>query len=210
MAKISFDEFYARRADYFGKEPSESLEFFISMYNVAPCSALDIGAGEGRNTFFLAKQGFDVTAIEPSPVGATYIRTGARSLGGAGHISVINETYLDAMLGGEKYDLIFAVTALDHMTLDDVKKSVKDIKSRLSSRGYVFFVVFTELDPGNTESKKNASDCAGQIKHYFRQNELKELFSDFEILEYVEFFKHDASHGKPHDHHKAKLIARKK
>ena len=47
------------------------------------------------------------------------------------------------------------------------------------------------------------------FKHYFSKNELRDYFKEFDILYYNEYIKPDNSHGKPHVHGKAKLIARK-
>ena len=207
MKNTFFDAFYGASACYFGQEPTKSLVRFLSRYDVKPGKVIDIGAGEGRNTFYLAEKGFQVTAIEPSVIGAREILSQAQSF--SQDIYVINDVYLTQTLTEIDFDIIVAVTSLDHMIYDDVIQSVLDIKQRLKKGGYVFAVVFTEDDPGNRNDVKNASDCANQIKHYFRQNELKKLFSDFEILEYKETETVDESHGKPHKHNKATLVAKK-
>ncbi len=44
-----------------------NLERIITEYCIAPCHALDIGCGHGSNAIWLAQQGFDVDATDPSP-----------------------------------------------------------------------------------------------------------------------------------------------
>ena len=75
--------------------------------------------------------------------------------------------------------------------------------------GYVYILVFTEDDPGFKKDIENASECSLFIKHYFKKGELRNFFSDFEILEYSEYIKKDTTHGPIHYHGKAKLFARK-
>ena len=48
-------------------EPNQFVAQFLS--DLPPGSAIDLGAGEGRNAVWLAKQGWDVTAVDFSAVG---------------------------------------------------------------------------------------------------------------------------------------------
>src|SRR5690349_11870900 len=48
--------------------PSQYLEGFITEGRVKPCRALELGCGTGTNAVYLAQQGFDVTAVDLSPI----------------------------------------------------------------------------------------------------------------------------------------------
>lgn len=95
------------------------------------------------------------------------------------------------------------------MEHNEIGQTVSEIKRILKPGGYVYILVFTEDDPGFKKDTNNASECLLFIKHYFKKNELKELFSGFNILEYSEYMKRDTTHGPIHYHGKAKLFARK-
>ena len=79
----------------------------------------------------------------------------------------------------------------------------------LVPNGLLFATVFTVKDPGACADKSPASECAHHIKHYFKQNELRELFPHLQLLLYQESTELDASHGKTHYHCKANYIGRK-
>ena len=66
---IMWDQRYATDTYLFGTEPNE---FLVSHTQRIPCKGkvLCIGAGEGRNAIYLAKQGYKVTAVDASSVGA--------------------------------------------------------------------------------------------------------------------------------------------
>jgi SAM-dependent methyltransferase len=52
-----------------------------ALADVAPGSALDLAAGEGRNALWLAERGWDVTAVDFSPVGLEKGRRSAAARG---------------------------------------------------------------------------------------------------------------------------------
>lgn len=78
-----------------------------------PPRALDIGAGNGRNSVYLAEAGYAVTAIDVSPVGLAEVR---RRGAERGHIiETIEGDAYGAEYAPESFDLI----ALVFMTLND-------------------------------------------------------------------------------------------
>jgi len=69
-----------------------------------PGSALDIGMGQGRNSIFLAQQGWNVTGFDPSQEGVRQARERAAKLGLHLQALVAREEGFD--LGVEHWDLI--------------------------------------------------------------------------------------------------------
>lgn len=204
---MNFDKFYSNDNTYFSPEHSGGMEECLKKYNVQACTAIDIGAGEGRNSLYLASLGFDVYAVEPSEVGAKKILQKAKDRGV--EVSVLNTDIITATKNLNNIGFAVALTSLEHMDYDYLLEAVRKIKGVLKPGGYIYAMVFTEEDPGFKKDLPNASECALFIKHYFKKDELKELFSDFDILEYSEYMKIDETHGPVHYHGKAKLFARK-
>lgn len=63
----SWDAMYATDAFVFGTTANDFLVEQLS--SMAPCVALSLGEGEGRNAVWMAARGFTVTAIDLSPAG---------------------------------------------------------------------------------------------------------------------------------------------
>ena len=204
---MNFDEFYSIPHTYFSQEHSGGMEECLKKYKVSPCTAIDIGAGEGRNSLYLASLGFNVYAIELSEVGAKKILQRAKDYGV--EVAVLNTDIVTASKNLSDIGFAVALTSLEHMDYDYLLEAVKEIKRILKPGGYIYAMVFTEDDPGYKKDLLNASECALFIKQKKKKGELKELFSDFEILEYSEYMKIDETHGPTHYHGKAKLFARK-
>jgi SAM-dependent methyltransferase len=70
MAGVDADAWDARYADedrVWGAEPNRFVVQYLS--DLTPGTAIDLGAGEGRNAVWLARQGWQVTAVDFSAVG---------------------------------------------------------------------------------------------------------------------------------------------
>lgn len=204
---MNFNNFYSKTKEYFSSKHSGGMETAIKKYSIAPCKAVDIGAGEGRNSIYLSEVGFDVIAIEPSEVGAKKIlqQSKERNL----EIRVYQSDFLSVTQGLSNVGFVVSLTALEHMEYDYMLQSISVIKQIIQPGGYIYIVAFTEDDPGFKKDIRNASECSMFIKHYFKRYELRNLFSDFNILEYSEYMKEDSTHGPLHYHGKAKLVAQK-
>lgn len=204
---MNFDSFYSSEDIYFSQNHSGGMVECLEKFQVAPCTALDIGAGEGRNSLYLAANGFNVISVEPSSVGARKIQEASQKF--ELNINVLNSDLLTVSASLNDIGFVLALTALEHMEYDYLIRAVVEIKRLITPGGYFYAIVFTEEDPGFIKDTENASECAMFIKHYFKKNELHNFFSDFDVLVYKEYTKEDLSHGKAHFHGKAKIFVKK-
>ncbi|HEX3035729.1 MAG TPA: class I SAM-dependent methyltransferase [Thermodesulfobacteriota bacterium] len=210
-----FNDLYRSSEMYYGWEPRKEFQDYISNVELTGKTVLDLGCGEGRYSIYLAERGCSVTSVDMSHVGLNKLRLNAKQR----HLQV--QTYLRDVADYEfpecKFDLVIAATLLDH--LDDIArpKVISGIKRTLKHEGVAFISVFTTHDPGykagveilNGDEKHNVSDTSVCIEHYFRPNELREKFNDFDVLYYYEGIEPDFQHGTPHHHGWASVIARK-
>ena len=80
----SFEKWEARfrqsSADEWALRPGAEFEVKVAVgayrkaYGDGPARALDLGAGDGRHTLYLAEQNFDVLAVDAAPSGVDLIR----------------------------------------------------------------------------------------------------------------------------------------
>lgn len=78
MHKDKWNQRYSGKELLWPQEPSAILK--REMADIPPGQALDLAAGEGRNAFFLAKQGWEVTAVDFSEVAVKKGRELAKKL----------------------------------------------------------------------------------------------------------------------------------
>jgi len=131
--------------------------------------ALDIATGKGRNAIFLAEQGFDVVAIDVSPVALDEARQ--RAAGKSLSISWQQADLERIELPEATYDLVVDFNYLQ-------RSLIPQIKAALKPGGHVIF-----------ETYLTGQEILGHPKnpaYLLRHNELLELFRDFRVLCYRE------------------------
>lgn len=163
-----WDKRFSRDMYLYGKEPVEFLRTRIG--DLPMGKALCLAAGEGRNAVYLAKQGYDVTAMDPSPKGlekASALAT-ERGVTIKTEVGDLQEGY---EMGVEKYDLITDFYYHDTGMLPDVMRALKP--------GGMFVLQnfsIQQLDT-NRFGPKNPD-------YLVKPNELLDIFSDYRIIFY--------------------------
>jgi SAM-dependent methyltransferase len=77
-----WDERYAKgETPWDTGQPSSELRRVLPEISLRPCRALELGCGSGTNAVWLAQQGFDVTAIDLSPLAVERARRRAEAAG---------------------------------------------------------------------------------------------------------------------------------
>ncbi len=141
---------------------SKVLKHYINHATVG--DALDIACGQGRNTVFLAEQGFCVDAIDISEIALSYLD------------AIQQVTPICADLDGyefdKMYDLIVNINYLDRTLISQIKRALKP-------DGIIMFETFVEAEGRGFHKPSNHT-------YLLRVNELLKLFETFEIIYYEE------------------------
>lgn len=165
-----WDRKFASSDFIYGKDPAG---FLVANVELLPATghALDVAAGEGRNSVFLARQGLVVDAVDISEVGLAK----ARQLAGEAGVS-INTIVADLSVYSvtpETYDVVVVINYLQRDLIDDLKAALKP-------GGIVIYETYTaaQLDiPGAHHMRR---------EYLLEAGELRVMFEEFEILEYRE------------------------
>ncbi|MGW3140467.1 class I SAM-dependent methyltransferase [Streptomyces sp. NPDC001139] len=111
-------DFYADRSrpvPFFAGKPDENLVSSVERGLVTPGRALDLGCGPGRNALYLASLGFEVDAVDLSPVAIDWARERARETGAEVRF-LCGDAF--ALLGAEingRYDLVHDSGCFHHL-----------------------------------------------------------------------------------------------
>jgi tellurite methyltransferase len=167
--KVRWDQ--QHESKHGSSEPSSFLAeiFAAEAWPMPRGRALDIACGKGRNALFLAERGFDVVAIDISPVA---LEEGKRRAGEKNLAITWQQADLEQIqLKEAAYDLVVNFNYLQRSLIPQIKMALKP-------RGYVIFDTYL-IDQPTIGHPKNPA-------YLLEHNELLKSFRDFRVLYYRE------------------------
>lgn len=195
--KYYFDKWYKESEDLFWKGATDKKYLDILLSRLTKGNILDLGAGEGGDAIYLAKKGFEVTAVDISEAALKKLSKWAKKENVAVNVEVAD---LEDYQIQESYDGIISFAAIHFLPKDKIDKLIKNMKEKTNKGGVNIILVFREGDSSQGKFKM----------YYFKDNELKEYYKDWKVILYKEYEDLDTTHGKPHIHKIALIIAEKK
>jgi cyclopropane fatty-acyl-phospholipid synthase-like methyltransferase len=195
-------------------KPDESLKKIIKY--VQKGTGLDIGAGNGRNSIFLAKKGFKMEAIDNKKEWLKTCTQYAKKYNLPIKTKIIDIKKFKFPI--EKYTLVIGITSLDFLKTSEIKKILTKIKKSLKKKGIFYMVVFSIKDQTFKNLKKKGIKMIEKntfyfpdmkiVRHYFQKKEVMNLLKDFKILRIKE--EKGELLQKSHFHNTIQVIAIKK
>jgi SAM-dependent methyltransferase len=195
----AFDPVYRSRDSVFGCSPDRALAELVEQRTLTGL-ALDLGAGEGRNSFYLARRGFTVDALDVSPRAVRELQVMARRYPLPVTAQQRDIRDLHGLSG--PYDLIVADTVLCHLQLAEAREAALQIISLMCPGGWLYASAFATDDP-------RESEFAPLVQTYFEVAGFCELFREVEHERCGRTSLTDHRHGPPHRHSLLQLAARK-
>ncbi|MDD4901482.1 MAG: methyltransferase domain-containing protein [Patescibacteria group bacterium] len=198
---MNYNQIYKNNSEVWGSRPNKLLQ---KIYNQADAGSefLDLGCGQGRDSLFMLKKGFKVTAVDSSREGINKVKESVLASNlSALDIFLLCEDIKNFKIEKNKYGIINVFNSLQFLLRQDGLKLIEKIKSAVPNKGFVIISGFTTDDPSY-----NGGSC------YLKPRELKKLFSGFNLIFYHEKEMPDKGHAgkpEPHKHHVVEMIARK-
>lgn len=173
--EITYDRIFSQpltgdpEKDGFTSTPSEYM--MESVASLEQGTALDIGAGQGRNSVWLAQQGWDVTAIDISGEGLAAAVKNAAQVDTT--IKTVKTTYQEFDYGQEKWDLIVMILSWAQVSDPDY---IARLHASLREGGILVFEHVLKTD----------KQSFPPVVQALAPNELLAFFKDFYIRKYEE------------------------
>lgn len=169
-------EFYCKAPDYFSNKynlASAHKDLVASTEYIKPCKTLDLGAGQGRNSLYLASLGFEVFSVDNN---ALFLQELADiSLAEKLNMNVSKHDINEANIKG-MYDFIFATDVLMYLNPTRISSIIKNIQNQTNISGYNLI----------TSALHSTNNMQTPYPFTFIENELKEYYDGWEIIEYKE------------------------
>ena len=169
--KLKWDKKYQETTSLLkDREPSENLKKIVEKTKAK--KALDVASGAGRNSIYLANNGFDVEALDISSVALEVLNNK-----GFKNISCKLVDLDEYEIPKNNYDLIVMTNFLD-------RNLIPKLSNALKIKGVLFIETYME-DELNEKPSSNPD-------FLLKKDELKTFFDDnFELLDYDEFLNSD-------------------
>ena len=128
-----YDKIYSDDTNPFGNNPLRIVRALVEQLQKG--TVLEIGAGAGRNSLFLAAQGFEVLATDISPVSVALMQRRAQAEKLPLRVELLNITEADL---AENFDAIICTFTLHHLERADALATLKKCKHTPSPAGIMF------------------------------------------------------------------------
>ena len=144
-------------------KPREGLVNIVKKDIVSPSKTLDLCCGLGTNPIYLAKQGFEVIALDISDKAIEIAKE--KSIKEGVEIFFLIADFLNVPLLKETFGFIFDFGCFHHVKPQDRTKFIHQVFRVLNSNGVFFLTCF---------SNKN-----GSAWNHFTRDQLIDIFGDF-------------------------------
>ncbi|NOZ05756.1 MAG: methyltransferase domain-containing protein [Chloroflexi bacterium] len=196
-----YDEKYDQVGYYWGVKPSPACFDVLKM--MPPdhhVKLLVIGCGEGRNAVFFARNGYDVTAFDLSPMGVEKTRALAER---ASTVVDVFRANVNEYRLSEDFDVLFSTGVLHYLPEDLRAEIFENYKRFTRPDGLNVFSVFVEKP-----FVARAPDWEATA-HSWVSGELFTYYRDWRMEYCTEEIFDCMSSGIPHQHAVNRMIARK-
>lgn len=166
-----YDRLYQSRDRVFGTEPVPMVQKLLELKESG--KVLDLGAGEGRNSLFLAEHGFSVVSVDNAAVGIEKLRRFAEEKG-VRVDSRVEDLRTSEVPPGQ--DIIIAVAVFHYFLPEEAIATIQKMKTATNAGGiHVLSVVTRDSDFYRRVPENNL---------YFPEpDDVKALYSDWKIIE---------------------------
>jgi len=211
---VGFIEYWDKRfvdgGKIWGDEPSKTAIYALELFKKHKLNSILVpGVGYGRNTKLFTDANLNVVGIEVSESAINIAKNFNPKT------QFFQGSVLDMPFNDENYDGIYSCNVLHLFLNNDRISFLKKCYKQMRAKGFAFFVVFSDNESSFGKGKRVEENTyeskPWRPVHYFTENDLKEHFKDFSVVESGEI-EDTENHGElgPHSHILRYIFAQKK
>jgi SAM-dependent methyltransferase len=182
---VNWDERYAtKNTPWDSGQPSLELQRVLKEHALRPCRTLELGCGTGTNAIYLAKQGFDVTAVDVSSLAIEQATKKAVQAG-------VNVRFLEADIlklpdVGPPFALVFDRGVYHHLRTVDLEGFRKTLARVTATGGYYLTLAGNANEPDPEQKgppQVHAHELCQELSPLFELVQLREFRFDGVVIE---------------------------
>lgn len=184
----------------FGSSPNKTITEFENLFDKNGV-ILDVGCGDGKNAVYLARQGFEnIDAFDPSEAAIEKLKriSNKEKLKINAQVKSLQEFNFE-----KQYDLVLSFGVYHFVPEQEWKSFVLKAQQNTKRGGVHIIQMFNDSLPPTPDIAPYAVGMA-------KDGELKDLYQDWEILQFLSYeFEEEHPDVPLHKHASNKLVARK-
>ncbi|SER44629.1 SAM-dependent methyltransferase [Natrinema salaciae] len=186
-------EVYGREDYYWGTEPNTMAKNTVDVAPVVEntITAIDIGAGEGRDAVFFAEHGWNVYAMDIVPNGLRKAEKLAEDRGVT--LETVEADANDVTLP-EPVDVVYSAGTVQYIRPENRKRQFEHFKSKTTAGGIHAMFAFVDHPDIPTPPDWTTNE------HFYAPGELTDYYTEWEILRTERLVFDDDSGDEPHQH----------
>lgn len=163
------DRYIEGNTPWVHKKPDFNFIEMVDNWPIHPCKTLELGCGTGTDAIWFASQGFDVTAIDGSPIAIDLAVKAAKKARLSCHFKVMD--FIQEDIPDKPYELIIDRGFFHSFDTDADRNFIaKKAASMLSERG-MWLSLMANADTPPRESgppPRSAKDIVTAVEPYFK------------------------------------------
>jgi SAM-dependent methyltransferase len=179
--------------DMYGTDPSAPALAAAGAFAAAGHrSVLELGAGQGRDTLYLARQGLQVTALDIAPGTVEIISAKARAAGLSSMVTVAAHDMREPLpLSDDSIDASYShMLFCMALTTGELERLALELRRVLRPGGLVVYTARTTADAHYGTGTPRGDDMyehGGFIVHFFNRALIEHLAAGFELIDVIDF-----------------------
>ena len=212
-----FNQLYKTNNAIFGSSAEPLLKKYHSIIDKNQ-PVLDIGCGQGRNSFFLHDMRFIVIPIDPSASAVESFQSHVSKKGIT--LQSIQVSFSNFSPSHSLYSAIMVFGLIPVLSTDDIQLLVKKLRNWTKSKSIIFINAFSTLDDSYDYWCKSGHRIGHhsyqlknkQIRTFLKKNELLSYFPEYDKIYQYEGFGPWHHHGNSikERHSMSELVLRRK
>jgi SAM-dependent methyltransferase len=199
---------YEIKKHIWGTEPSGMARHALEIFKQHDLKTLLLAAcGYGRNSKLFADSGMEVTGVDSSKVGIDMAREFDPKS------NYVYTSVMDMPFDGP-FDAVFSLNALHLFPKHERAQFIAECMKRLRKGGLGYFAVFSEQEPsygnGPKLEENTYESLPGRPAHYYTEEDLRDEFTDYDIVDTGITEDSDMHAEGPHQHLLRYMVARRK
>jgi tellurite methyltransferase len=173
MDKEQLQKLYQQEGYYWGKKPNQLAARVLECLPAEQrkgAKAVDLGAGEGRDSVYLAAHGLDVWAVDIAPAGLAKAHSLAQEQGTSLRTLAADLNHVELP---EKMDVVYSIGALQYIHPENRERQFRHFQEQTHPGGWHVLLAFVEHpdvaiapDWGNNEYLYGREELQAYYSHW--------------------------------------------